>query len=80
MVIQSTCFISAKKSTRVPWTTAEEAEMKNLFKSFFTRKKCPKQTDCEAAKAISRTKGGVIHLRFWETLKKKVNNMIQKQK
>ena len=40
---------------------------------------CPGMLACNKAIAISKKKNGTIFKRNWETLKKKVNNMILKE-
>ena len=77
------CFFHlflAKKVTRVRWTTDEKMEIQKLFHVNFTKKKCPNQRECEVAITQSKLAGGHIHVRYWETLKKKVLYMIQNQK
>ena len=64
--------------TRVKWTRKEELEIKDYFKDNFVTKSTPGRRECENAIEISREKNGLLHRRNWETLKKKVWNMLQK--
>ena len=58
---------------RVKWTEKEVPELHVYFNKQLVRFK-----DCEAARHRSKTEGGQLHRRHWETIKKKVNNMLQK--
>uniref|UniRef100_A0A8W8MIH0 PWWP domain-containing protein n=1 Tax=Magallana gigas TaxID=29159 RepID=A0A8W8MIH0_MAGGI len=68
-----------KKSVRKAWTKEEEEEMKKYFKTYYdgtTKKTCPSRAECQRAIELSKNNGGYIHLRSWETIKKKVNNFL----
>ena len=58
---------------RVKWTEKEVPELHVYFNKQLVRFK-----DCEAARHRSKTEGGQLHRWHWETIKKKVNNMLQK--
>lgn len=62
---------------RKAWT--KEEEMKKYFKTYYdgtTKKTCPSRAECQRAIELSKNNGGYIHLRSWETIKKKVNNFL----
>lgn len=64
---------------RKAWTKEEEEEMKKYFKTYYdgtTKKTCPNRAECQRAIELSKNNGGYIHLRSWETIKKKVNNFL----
>lgn len=69
-----------KTPTRQKWTISEVNELKKLFKRNFVAGKCPREKDCRRAIALSKQNKGVLHMRHWETTKKKVYNMIQSQR
>ncbi|XP_033725026.1 uncharacterized protein LOC117315012 [Pecten maximus] len=74
-------FFCQKQTKRkvVSWTKFEEEEIHRYFVQYFngeTKRKCPNQQQCLQAILFSRKEGGRIHLRHWETLKKKVANML----
>ncbi|XP_078310283.1 uncharacterized protein LOC111116385 isoform X1 [Crassostrea virginica] len=71
----------AKKTERVRWSKEEEGEIKEYFSSYFDGsipKKCPSREHCLLAISKSKASGGNICRRQWETLKKKVSNMLIK--
>ena len=68
-----------KKTVRIKWTKDEEEEIRRLPKENFQKGICPRQKDCNLAISKSRAAGGLIHKRYWETLKKKVSHMITKR-
>ena len=68
------CIVSNKRK----WVPEEEAELKKIFKSFFTTNEYPGLRDCEKAIKISKMKGGLIWKRPRDNIKKKVNNMVLK--
>ncbi|XP_065926796.1 uncharacterized protein [Magallana gigas] len=75
------CRKKAKKSERVRWSPAEEEEIKKYFSRYFEghfQKKCPSREHCLDALKKSKENGGTIFKRKWETLKKKVSNMLVK--
>ncbi|XP_062610759.1 uncharacterized protein LOC134272385 isoform X2 [Saccostrea cucullata] len=77
------CRKKAKKSERVRWSPAEEEEIKKYFSRYFEghfQKKCPSREHCLDAIKKSKENGGTICNRKWETLKKKVSNMLVKIK
>lgn len=60
---------------RKAWTKEEEEEMKKYFKTYYdgtTKKTCPSRAECQRAIELSKNNGGYIHLRSWETIKKKL--------
>ncbi|XP_065943060.1 uncharacterized protein [Magallana gigas] len=66
---------------RVRWSPAEEEEIKKYFSRYFEghfQKKCPSREHCLNALKKSKENGGTIFKRKWETLKKKVSNMLVK--
>ncbi|ESO84729.1 hypothetical protein LOTGIDRAFT_168393 [Lottia gigantea] len=65
---------------RVCWTQQEEKEIRKRFKIYFDEgtKTCPSKYDCKEALRKSKEEGGMIVRRSWETLKKKVNNMLKR--
>ena len=63
---------------RVKWNTKEEEEIKLYFKDNFETRPTPGKLECELALYKSKSNKGVLHSRNWETLKKKVWNMIKK--
>ena len=66
-------------ATRKMWSKEEEEELLVLFAKNFEIKKNPEMKECLAAVAKSReNKGGIIHERRWETIKKKVIRMLKK--
>ncbi|XP_060084182.1 uncharacterized protein LOC132563439 [Ylistrum balloti] len=72
-----------KKSqkVRVKWTEVEENEIKKYFSSYFDgtiKKTCPSQQHCLLAVKKSAENQGELHRRKWDTLKKKVSNMLLK--
>ena len=72
-----------KKSTRVTWTTQEINEIEEYFKDYLDlkmSKSCPGQKECLRAIALSKSSGGILARRHWETVKKKVSNMVKKRK
>ncbi|KAK6191611.1 hypothetical protein SNE40_003255 [Patella caerulea] len=66
--------------TRVSWTTDEIQEIMKYFKKDIEAVKTPGKKECKAAMEKSKRNKGTIHRRNWETLKKKVWNIIQKKK
>lgn len=69
---------SKKGCERVKWSSKEEEEIRLYFKDNFETKTTPGKRECEMAIQRSQTNNGVLHRRNWETLKKKVWNMIKK--
>ncbi|XP_033756158.1 uncharacterized protein LOC117338903 [Pecten maximus] len=71
-----------KKATkqRVKWTCEEIEEVEKLFQDNLKNGKCPGFKEVKKCIAISKTQNGLIHNRQWETIKKKVWNLIQKKK
>lgn len=67
-------------STRIKWTEAELEEVKKYFRENLNTHTTPGRITCNMAIEKSRANGGSIQYRPWETLKKKVWNLIQKQK
>ena len=61
------------------WSAEEITELKEHFKDYLelkTTKKCPGQKDCLHAIPSSKIRKGLIWKRNWETIKKKVSNMM----
>nr|XP_022330999.1 uncharacterized protein LOC111129143 isoform X1 [Crassostrea virginica] len=70
-----------KKTDRVRWTKKEEEEIKEYFSLYFNgkiKKKCPSREHCNIAIQQSKENSGEICRRKWDTLKKKVSNMLIK--
>lgn len=67
-------------NTRVQWTKEELQEVNHYFEENIAAEKTPGMKECRRAQENSKTNGGVLHKRNWETLKKKVWNLIQKKK
>lgn len=65
-------------STRVKWNNEEIAEVRLLFKENLDSRQTPGRKQIEVAKTASKASNGAIHKRHWETIKKKVWNLIQK--
>ncbi|XP_055959525.1 uncharacterized protein LOC126808789 [Patella vulgata] len=66
---------STNVSTRVRWSKEEETEIRHFFKEYFATKATPGREACE--NIIKQSK--FLKRRSWETLKKKVWNMIKKK-
>lgn len=69
--------------TRVPWTEKEIGEIKQYFKDYISlqsRKPCPGMKEILQVCAKSKASGGAIWKRNWETIKKKVSYLVQKEK
>ena len=69
----------AKKNsavTRQKWSSAEEEEIRQIFEKYFKEKSRPTPKQCSKAIRISKKKGGLIHLRKKDVLKKKLYRMI----
>lgn len=62
---------------RHSWTDAEKAELRQYFREFFQKKKCPRDKDCKRAMTLSKRNDGDIWRMKWENIKKKVNNMMK---
>ena len=62
------------------WTAEEIEEVMSYFKECIEAHTTPGRKECNMAKEKSKQNGGSIQFRPWETLKKKVWNIIQKQK
>ena len=75
-----TCRRGATGVVRKPWTANDEKELRGLFASFFKTGECPGQQDCVEAMKISKAQNGSIHTRPRDNIKKKVNNMIIKER
>nr|XP_034316418.1 uncharacterized protein LOC117685927 isoform X13 [Crassostrea gigas] len=71
-------FSKPKKTERKRWSKEEEDELKKLFKANFEKDYCPKQLEIEKIMKKSREKGGLIHLRPRDNIKKKVSGMLVK--
>lgn len=69
-----------KKTERKRWSKEEEDELKKLFKANFEKDYCPKQLEIENIMKKSREKGGLIHLRPRDNIKKKVSGMLVKMR
>lgn len=69
-----------KKTERKRWSKEEEDELKKLFKANFEKDCCPKQLEIEKIMKKSREKGGLIHLRPRDNIKKKVSGMLVKMR
>ena len=65
-------------TVRVKWTSSEETEIRRFFKRNLETGVTPGKSECERAIDKSKANNGLIHRRNWETLKKKVWNMISK--
>uniref|UniRef100_K1QD47 Uncharacterized protein n=1 Tax=Magallana gigas TaxID=29159 RepID=K1QD47_MAGGI len=75
-------YMFANTAERVRWSRDEEDEIKKYFSRYFDghlQKKCPSREHCLDALKKSKENGGAIFKRKWETLKKKVSNMLVKQ-
>lgn len=71
-----------KSTKRVKWSKKEEEEIFKSFAKYFSgeiKKTCPSKSHCMAAIAHSQEAQGDLHKRDWETLKKKVSNMLKKR-
>ena len=68
-----------KPLVRVKWTQKENQEIKKYFHDNLETHVIPGKRECEAAMEKSKESGGVIHKRYWETIKKKVWNMLQRR-
>ena len=66
--------------TRVAWTSEEVEEIEEYFETNINSGMTPGRQECLKAIEKSKKKNGTIHLRQWETIKKKVWNIIQKTK
>lgn len=67
---------------RIKWSKDDEQELLQLFPSYFseeTTKTCPSRNECMQAIAASLKHNGTVHTRKWETIKKKINNMMLKK-
>ncbi|XP_065943025.1 uncharacterized protein [Magallana gigas] len=73
-------FSKPKKTERKRWSKEEEDELKKLFKANFEKDYCPKQLEIEKIMKKSREKGGLIHLRPRDNIKKKVSGMLVKMR
>ncbi|XP_053408293.1 uncharacterized protein LOC128559783 [Mercenaria mercenaria] len=71
---------SSASNTRVQWTKEELTEVNRYFEETIAAEKTPGMKECKMAQEKSKTDGGMLHKRNWETLKKKVWNIIQKKK
>lgn len=74
-----------KRKTTVPiirhhWTEIEEKELRRLLPLAFISMKCPGQKYVEAAQQKSRAEGGAIFRIARDTIKKKVSNMLKKDR
>ena len=68
------------KVVRQPWTNEEMEELTDLFANNFNKKKCPTEKDIRKGMATSKANNGPIFKAKrdnWETIKKKVWNMIK---
>ncbi|KAH3789998.1 hypothetical protein DPMN_168191 [Dreissena polymorpha] len=64
----------AKKNSAVTcqkWSSDEEKEIRQLFEKYFVENRRPTPKQCLKAMQISKKKGGVIHLRKKDVLKRK---------
>lgn len=80
--IATTCFsplfILAKPVVRQKWTPEEEAELRVLFATNFSKLKCPNTREIQSAMKNSLKRKGMIHKRKLDNIKKKVSNMLIK--
>ena len=70
------------EGTRKKWTRSEKDELKQYFEEYFSgrkKKTCPSGAECKQAIEQSRENGGCLHLRSWDTIKKKVNHLLRKR-
>ena len=70
------------EGTRKKWTRSEKDELKQYFEEYFSgrkKKTCPSHAECQQAIEQSRENGGSLHLRSWDTIKKKVNHSLRKR-
>lgn len=70
------CIIFA--DTRVAWTQAEIKEIEEYFELNINAGVTPGRQECMRAIELSRKNNGSIQRRQWETIKKKVWNLIKK--
>lgn len=71
---------SKTKNTRVAWTQAEMEEIEEYFQLNINSGVTPGRRECMKAIELSRSNNGSIQRRQWETIKKKVWNLIKKNK
>ena len=76
----SKCLSTAAPSTRVKWTEKEMKEIQQYLNQNLKAQQTPGRREVERALEKSKQNHGDIHKRHWETVKKKVWNMIQKKK
>ena len=77
------CILHFLKGTRKKWSPAEKDELRRYFEDYFSgrkKKTCPSGAECKQAIEQSRENGGILHLRSWDTIKKKVNHTLCKKK
>jgi len=70
------CTVNRKR-----WSEYEEQELRRYFSDYFNGKPgktCPTRSECIQAVKCSEDNQGNIWKRGWETIKKKVNNMLMK--
>ena len=65
-----------KPASRQKWSEEEVKELHDLFKVKIKELKLPGQKEIEAKMRMSLSKGGVIHKRKRDTIKKKLSNML----
>lgn len=68
------------KSTRVAWNAVEIREIEKYFEVNINAAITPGRKECMKAIEMSQKNNGLIYKRNWETIKKKVWNLIQKTK
>ena len=78
MDLCSDSFSATAAINRTSWTNEEVEELKQYFKEHISTRSTPGMKDCQRAIQMSRKHNGVLHKRPWETIKKKVWNMIKK--
>lgn len=67
-------------STRVKWTESELQEIQQYLHENLKAQITPGRKEVERALEKSKKNHGDIHKRHWETVKKKVWNLIKKNK
>ena len=63
---------------RQRWSKEEEEELNTLFSKNFKDNYCPGQQEIGKAVKISRSKGGLVHNRPMDNIKKKISNLLIK--
>ena len=70
----------AKNQGRKTWTKEEVEELHKLFGASLSSRSLPSGHEIKKAIRKSKQMEGKLHLRNWETIKKKLWNMIEKIK